>query len=165
MYNALDIARYIINYSNKNNYSISNLKLQKLLYFTQGFFLSIKDEACFSNKIEAWDFGPVIPEAYHTFKEFGANNIPEIKEYFEFDDKDFWNSKTIQYNDAIIQEEDKLLVNNVLETLKGVSATSLVKMTHAQYPWKDVYDRGSKNIEITQNSIKKYFKERYLKHE
>lgn len=39
MYNVLDISRYIINYSNDCNYIISNLKLQKLLYFIQVYFL------------------------------------------------------------------------------------------------------------------------------
>ena len=40
MYNALDVSRYIINYSNDKNYGISNLKLQKILYFVQAYFLT-----------------------------------------------------------------------------------------------------------------------------
>ena len=45
----LDVARYIINYSNEKNYGISNLKLQKLLYFVQAFFLvcSHGQQTCF----------------------------------------------------------------------------------------------------------------------
>ena len=58
----LDVSRYIINYCNENYYLISNLKLQKILYFVQAFFLEAKNEECFREEIEAWDFGPVIPE-------------------------------------------------------------------------------------------------------
>lgn len=64
MYNVLDVCRYVINYSNDKDYDISNLKLQKLLYFIQAYFLINKNETCFNETIEAWDFGPVIPKAY-----------------------------------------------------------------------------------------------------
>ena len=67
MHSALDVARYIINYSNKKDYHISNLKLQKLLYFTQAYYLAFTDshKPCFPERIEAWNFGPVVPEVYH----------------------------------------------------------------------------------------------------
>lgn len=55
MYNVLEICSYIINYSNEKEYDISNLKLQKLLYFIQIYFLINNDEPCFEEKIEAWD--------------------------------------------------------------------------------------------------------------
>lgn len=66
LYDVLDISRHIINYSDEKDYGVSNLKLQKLLYFVQAYFmLEKKDHApCFHEKIEAWDFGPVVPEAY-----------------------------------------------------------------------------------------------------
>ena len=63
-YNVLDISRYIINYSNVKDYGISNLKLQKILYFVQAYFLIETGSPCFKEKIEAWDFGPVVPKAY-----------------------------------------------------------------------------------------------------
>ena len=69
MYAALDIARYIIKYCKDNGYSISNLKLQKLLYFVQAQFLvTYNGRPAFEEKIEAWDFGPVVPEVYHYLK-------------------------------------------------------------------------------------------------
>ena len=49
--NACDISRYIINYSNKKDYGISNLKLQKILYFVQAYFLITEPyTACFNEK-------------------------------------------------------------------------------------------------------------------
>lgn len=46
-YDVLDISRYIISYSNKMDYGISNLKLQKVLYFVQAYFLIQTGHPCF----------------------------------------------------------------------------------------------------------------------
>ena len=79
-YNVLDVCRHVINYSNENDYGISNLKLQKVLYFIQAYFVTNKKDhaPCFDEKIEAWDFGPVVPEAYHEYKQYGSGDIPSI---------------------------------------------------------------------------------------
>ena len=93
MYNVLDVCRYVINYSNDKDYGISNLKLQKVLYFIQAYFLISTPEQCFRERIEAWDFGPVVPEAYREYKQFGSSNIPNVSYYVEMDFDDFWKSK------------------------------------------------------------------------
>ena len=52
IYKVLDVSRHVINYSNEKEYGISNLKLQKILYFIQAFFLVSASEQCFEEKIE-----------------------------------------------------------------------------------------------------------------
>ena len=54
MYRALDIAHYIIQRCNTTNRTISNLKLQKILYFVQAEFLVTKNQPCFVEEIQAW---------------------------------------------------------------------------------------------------------------
>lgn len=71
---ALDVAKYIVNESTLKNYQISNLKLQKILFFLQREFLKQGKEA-FEDDIEAWQFGPVVPVVYQEFCMFGANPI------------------------------------------------------------------------------------------
>ena len=61
------IANYVIRYSNKHNLDVSNLKLQKILYFIQAQFLVNHDRPCFGAKIEAWSFGPVVPTIYNEY--------------------------------------------------------------------------------------------------
>ena len=80
-YKVLDIARYIINYSNEQQYGISNLKLQKLLYFVQAEFLAFteKKQPCFQEEIEAWGFGPVVPGVYKEFRQYGSSNSPLMR--------------------------------------------------------------------------------------
>ena len=55
MYSVLDVARYVIARSNRAG-AISNLKLQKVLYFIQAEFLVVQNTPCFAEQIEAWDF-------------------------------------------------------------------------------------------------------------
>ena len=47
---------------------ISNLKLQKLLYYAQGFHLALYDQPLFPEAIEAWTHGPVVPDLYRHYK-------------------------------------------------------------------------------------------------
>lgn len=158
VYKVLDVCRHVINYSNEHDYGISNLKLQKILYFIQAYFLRNKKDnsPCFGEKIEAWDFGPVVPEAYHEYKQYGSGDIPTIESYIMFDDNDIWNSKRVEFEDTIIADEDKVLIDKVIDKFADYSATDLVSLTHRQSPWIDAY-APYQNNEITINAIKEYF--------
>lgn len=156
MYSALDVARYIIWYCEEKKYIVSNLKLQKILYFIQAKFLVEKNTPCFSEKIEAWDFGPVVPEAYHEYKQYGSGDIPTIESYIMFDENDIWNSKRIEFEDTIIADEDKVLIDKVIDKFADYSATDLVSLTHKQSPWIDAYAPCQHN-EMPINAIRKYF--------
>lgn len=155
MYDVLDICRYIINYSNLYLNGISNLKLQKILYFVQVYFLKETKNPCFNNRIEAWDFGPVVPEAYHSFKQFGASNIPSISKYLEYDNN-IWNVKTKYFDENVISSNDRQRINTVLNTFADYSATALVDLTHNQAPWRDAYIPNMNNL-ITIEAIRRYF--------
>ena len=160
MYKVLDVCRFVINYSNDSNYGISNLKLQKILYFIQAYFLINTDDKtpCFSEKIEAWEFGPVVPEAYNEYKQYGGTNIPYIKTYFVVDKDNIWDSYRENYDDSIIKESDKKMIRDVVDKFSDYSATYLVTLTHNQSPWKDAYVPYMNN-EITVDAIRDYFDE------
>lgn len=155
-YNVIDVSRHVINYSNEKDYGVSNLKLQKLLYFIQAYFLLTKKEVCFNEKIEAWDLGPVVPVAYREFKQFGSSNIPSITYVIEKDYDNIWNSKVIPFYDVVVSDNDKKLMNAVVDKFSEYSASDLVRLTHRQKPWIDAYVPKGNN-EITIDSIKEYF--------
>ncbi len=144
MYSAFDIAKYIINYCKEKGYSLSNLKLQKVLYFVQAQFLLSNDKPCFYEAIEAWDFGPVVPDIYHEYKIYGSSNITVT--YPENSNKN-------------IQSYDKELINEIIDQCAKVSASRLVEITHQQKPWINSYEKYFNN-EITVDSIKNYFLEK-----
>ncbi len=156
-FDVLDVSRYTINYSNMKGYGISNLKLQKILYFIQAYFLINNDGIpCFSEKIEAWDLGPVVREAYNEFKQYGSTDIPSITSYFVLDDDNIWNSEQKVFDDAIIDPYQKSMIDTVVDKFKDYSATDLVNLTHRQAPWRQAY-KPYQNNEITNNSIREYF--------
>lgn len=159
-YDVLDVSRYVIKYSNERDYGISNLKLQKVLYFIQAYFLTNTENGtpCFRERIEAWDFGPVVPEAYREYKQYGSTNIPTMLSFFDFDVEDIWNSERKLYRTDIISETDGKLINEVVDKFSDFSATDLVTLTHNQAPWKEAYVPHMNN-EITVEAIKRYFNE------
>ena len=158
-YKVLDVCRHVINYSNKYDYGISNLKLQKVLYFIQVYFLITKKDhtPCFDEKIEAWDFGPVVPEAYLEYKQYGSGDIPIIKSFIILDKDNVWNSKRVKFEDTAISDDDKSLIDKVVDKFADYSATELVSLTHRQSPWIDAYTPYQNN-EITIESMMEYFK-------
>lgn len=141
MYRAIDIARYIILFCKENGYSISNLKLQKLLYFVQAQFLVNLGTAAFDEDIEAWDFGPVVPEVYQYFKIWGNSEIP--------------------FNEAVgarekILEAHQQEIDEILNECAPYTASALVGITHSQAPWIDAYERYCNNT-ISKRAIREYF--------
>ena len=141
MYSAIDVAKYIIWFCKENGYSISNLKLQKLLYFVQAQFLISTGAPAFKEEIEAWDFGPVVSKVYQYFKMWGSSEIPGF---------------LAQNANENIFVKDQRIMNEILEECAPCSASFLVEVTHSQAPWQDAYQRYYNNIN-TKESIREYF--------
>lgn len=156
-YDVKEVCRHIINYSNEHNYDISNLKLQKLLYFIQANFLVKKEDhtPCFSEKIKAFDVGPIVPEANCEYKMYGSGNIPYIKSYILINKDNIFNSKKVLFFDNIITDEDKTLIDEVIDKFADYASTDLLALIHKQSPWINAYTH--QNNEITIEAIKKYF--------
>lgn len=148
MYNALSVAHYIIESCNSLNIGVSNLKLQKILYFVQAEFLvsTPAHTPCFSDRIEAWDFGPVVPTVYHQYKIYGSGMIPSRPYGFL---NPFYET---------ISPTDQLIINGIVQETSNYSASQLVQITHNQAPWKNAYRQGFNN-EITNEAILAFFKE------
>lgn len=141
LYKAGDIAEYIIYYCDKHGYAISNLKLQKLLYFVQAKFLVDANKPCFSDVIEAWDYGPVVPDVYRKYRIYGSSNIPCVYDYNHFD---------------YLDRNDMEIMDEILADVSKYSASQLVNITHHQSPWIEGRKKFSKRI--TKESIEEFFK-------
>jgi len=124
MLKAQDIADYFL-FKNKivseDDEGLSNLKLQKLLYYAQGFHIAMYKKPLFQEAIEAWIHGPVVPEVYHTYKHYGS--VP------------------IQFNQDIdLEKYDKDtqdLISEVNRIQGQFAAWKLRNMTHEEPPWKN----------------------------
>ncbi|MDB5578751.1 MAG: hypothetical protein JWR80_3927 [Bradyrhizobium sp.] len=142
IYAANDIARYLLACSEPDAEDfISNLKLQKLCYYAQGFALALLKRPFFNEPIEAWTHGPVVPELYHLYKDSGKEAIQPVT------DLDF----------NLYDKKDRKLLDEVYDYYGQFSAWRLRNMTHEEKPWKDAFNRLDK--EIHPEEMKKYFKE------
>lgn len=152
-YNVIDIATYIINYSNEIGSPVNNLKLQKLLYYVQAAVLVKANHMCFDSKIVAWKFGPAVPEVYHYYAEYGGDDIPNQEDCkrMKFDGK---TMKIIYEPSKKFDNGTKKIINKVVDSYSEVSNPfALVRKTHEEDPWKNT----DLNHEIKCDEIRKYY--------
>ena len=120
MLNAFQVADAILTQSDPSvGDLISNLKLQKLLYYAQGFHLAIYGTRFFEEDVYAWQYGPVVPTVYHKFKDNGSEVIP----------------MPVDFDDSIFNQNQKDLIKEVYSVYGQFSALKLMDMTHSEPPY------------------------------
>lgn len=142
MYNALDIAKYIVIKCMNDGHPITNLYLQKILFYIQREYLFSTDEPLFGDSFEAWKFGPVVPKVYYRYCGFGGNEI------------NFLIDMTVPK----IDRKDKKIINRITEAKRDLMPWDLVKETHQKGgAWDRVFNdgKGNRNL-ITKEYIRKY---------
>lgn len=128
---AIDIANYIIEYSNYKNYTISNLKLQKLLYLAEVEFLKQNKNSChlFRENIEEWGFGPVVGCVYENYMCMGGGHI-----YKPFDIKNFHAG----YKVPILPINVVKIVQKIVNKYNKLSNIDLLNLIYAQPFWQSI---------------------------
>jgi uncharacterized phage-associated protein len=139
------IANYIIRAFQEAGDPITNLKLQKLLYYVQGWYLGINKTPFLEEDFQAWVHGPVLPSVFHRFK---AHR---------------WNPINVDVVAPELPKEIISHINDVLEAYGGDTAWALELRTHNESPWINARnglpaDEASNSI-ITKDSMCNYFKE------
>lgn len=143
MANVYDVADFFIDWANKSEEEhMTNLWLNKLLYFAQGQYLARYGKPLFQDAIEAWDYGPVVPAIYRKYKVCGRNPISVVDD---------------GYTPANFTVDEQRLLADVLTKYGGYSATALVSMTHRKNtPWRNAYHEGQ-NCEISKEAMQTFF--------
>lgn len=137
-YNAIDIAKKIICKTDvEHGDTLSNLKLQKLLYYMQGFHLAFFDEPFFNESIEAWTYGPVVPVVFQEFKKYKKRSI----------DPDNY------HDDLVLTDDEQQMFDMVYSEYNRYSAVALMNMTHTEGPWKN---HGIGDV-ITNEELRAFF--------
>lgn len=137
MLTSFDIAKYFIWAANKAGRSLSNLKLLKLVYYAQGFYLAIYSKPLFSDEILAWDHGPVVKCVYYRYqKEFKIQLDEGI-------DLSLYDSSVTK------------ILDHVQETLGHLTAKELSDKTHDESPWKET----PRNHTISEELMMKFFRD------
>lgn len=107
---------------------MTNLKLNKLLYFAQVISLQKTGKPLFPEDIEAWDYGPVVRDVYFEFKD---NDNRPIRE------------PSAAVNDSMFTQEEKDILTDAFVALAENKAYPLMARTHKNgSPWDKVYNSG-----------------------
>lgn len=134
---AFSIAEYFIYKANQEKKSITNKKLQKLVYYAQAWSLVLTNKKLFDEKIEAWVHGPAIKSLYVKYKNFGFNPIQK--------EADNSSLKTLSI-------KNKKLLDSVWSVYGGLDADYLEMLTHSENPWKEARE-GLQTSESSKNEI------------
>lgn len=150
------VANAMIDEAKKRCVEISNLKLQKLIYFGHGWHFAFFDEPLVSVEFEAWDFGPVQPMIYEQFRMFGSGRIDKLARKFNPLTEDFEVPPTISNTNALES------INYALDRYLHLSASRLVELTHALGgPWHTTIEKHrhvpNAGMRIQNSLIREYF--------
>ena len=142
MYSALDVANYVLGYyCEKTESGISNLKLQKILYFLQAEFLVGSGRPLFIDDIEACSYGPIVYSVNSRYSVYGGAIIP----YKLIDKNKEYKTK--------IRNSDKKRIDAMLDTLKNYSSAALLDIIHNQNPWMKGYYKSNNQKYIMRNGM------------
>ena len=145
-----DVADFFLAFANETGETITNLKLQKLVYYAQAWYLANYHQPLFDADFEAWVHGPVIPDLYCKYKYFGFSPIK---------------------NKIKLEDVEKNMDKKIMDFLSKVAtvympsgAYELELMTHNENPWIEA--RGecdpdeSCNNTIDKSNIEVYYGEK-----
>jgi len=132
MANVFNIAKYIYD----KGYATDNIKLNKLMYISFGFYGATNKEYLFEEVIEAWEYGPVIPDVYYAYKNNEIHMRPLVA----------------------IPEKMRIIIDQVLSVYGNKAPFLLVELTlQENTPWSNVFEKGKKHIEIPKIDIIDYY--------
>lgn len=140
------VADFFIRFAHEHGDQISNLKLQKLLYYAQAWFLAINGRPLFDDRLEAWVHGPVVPPVYGEFKK--------------------WSWQAIGINPELppLAEPVKAHLEEVAAVYGSMSAFDLERLTHSEAPWIDargaVPEDEASTAVISLESMERFYKAR-----
>lgn len=137
------VADFFLDLYHRHGDLLTNLKLQKLLYYAQGWHLALYEKPLFGEKIQAWVHGPVVYSVYSRFKQFGSNPI------------------SYQPTQTDLPHKVPEFLTEIMNVFGKYHAFQLQRMTHSEPPW--IKARGDTAIDessfatIKQKDMQDYF--------
>lgn len=123
--NARDLSHYVVDKCTTENHPVSNLQLQKIMYFLQSVYCEATDRLLFPDEFEAWPYGPVLRDVYREFSPYGGGLI--CRNYNDFD--------------PYMLGAAKDFIDEGISVLRRKSPWDLVATSHADgSPWSIVWN-------------------------
>ena len=147
MHSAIKVAKHFVDRANEAGVTdMTPLKLMKITYIAHGWMLGVHQRPFFSEDVEAWQYGPVIPELYREAKKFGRGPVTHLPDEYDFE----------------LDADEESIIQQCLNNYGHATAGQLVALTHEKgTPW-DVtvkkYGHGP-GVTIANETIEAYYAE------
>ena len=143
-HSALDVSKVLLFLFQDDEEGLTNLKMNKLLYFAQGCAYQRTGKPLFEDDLMAWQYGPVAPSVYSEYKQYQSGRIKYVP-------------KSINLSSYTPEEQD--IISDVAREYGKYSASKLTSMAHKPgAPWSKVYSPTEINTVIPKEDICRYFK-------
>nr|WP_312985384.1 type II toxin-antitoxin system antitoxin SocA domain-containing protein [Clostridioides sp.] len=141
---AIDVAEFVVAYCEKKGHPITNLQLQKILYYIQCEYLQETSMWLFDNRIEAWDYGAAVPDVYFTYSKFISYKITGVISKYNniFSDLD---------KEIMIKVTDRIIKQNIWTVIEGMKKED---------PYKLNYSNVNRRNEIPYYDIEEWVKKK-----
>lgn len=146
-YDARSVANELLRIAKDRGMTLTNMQVQKLVYIAHGYSLAILHRPLFKQHVEAWRWGPVIPDLYHSLRRYGAGIVGSPIPIINMDS---------------ISETDRNLLGTVLDAYGRFSGPQLSTMTHKDgTPWHEAYEPNAlfNNNTIRNEKIEQHYTE------
>lgn len=138
------VADDILKIAKARGVSLTPMQLMKLVYISYGWYLAMHGEKLFSDRIEAWRYGPVIPSLYQATKRFGGSEVPP----------------DLVAEGPISNEGMRPFYESIVENYGKFSGIALSNLTHRQgTPWQKVFRPNVMGIEIPDELIREHYQQ------
>lgn len=147
--NSLVIANYFLEKAAKDGKKLTIMQLVKFVYFAHGWYMAFHDKPLIKEKVQAWKFGPVIPEVYNCFNLLtnGSNQVLR----FAGDGK----GKVLKED---LTKEEINVLDQVYDVYSKYSPFRLSDITHEPgTPWSNTTANGGHWTVIPNNEIKSFY--------
>lgn len=152
---ARGLANFLLDEAETRGLELTNLALNKILYFCHAWHLAKTGEPLLAPAFEAWEHGPVVPSIYHHFKSNGNRRISNRATRIDLE------TGEDVVADANLEETTKLHLVQMLEFYGDKPGSVLRNMSHEKgAPWDLVWSTGGAGMQIPDDLIANYFSDR-----
>jgi uncharacterized phage-associated protein len=168
-YDAKAIANRFLEIAREHGTELNSMKLEKLVYFANGWNLAIKGKPLIDEQVEAWSYGPVIPSLHYEFRQFGNEKITEPARTYQLAKDD-----GAEENDGLVvlvpslrddpgnAEFTEALLARIWEVYGKFTPIQLANMTHNEdAPWHRIVEQyggaAPRGTDIPPEMIREYF--------
>ncbi|SEO04247.1 Uncharacterized phage-associated protein [Paracoccus alcaliphilus] len=138
-YDGRSIANFVLDFCERNGRTVTNLSLQKIVYFCHVWSLIELGKPLIRHKFEAWEYGPVLPYLYREFKGFDRSPIMGRAKQID--------PMTGQHRivECSFDHETDVMLSKIVAFYSRLRASDLVELSHAEGgPWHAVWNHGGK---------------------